>query len=465
MNRLKKLLAAMIAFIVGDVGLIKLSRQQRAIAGLMVNDAVPSKYADRIMELNNGLRDAMESAEAITNQALAENRDMTPEENTAHDTLMAQFKNAKIEVERLEVMETNNAFMAQSGNPGAKPAPQPVDPQNNGGAPVPHQHVAPGHAGRIETPNTLRNSNGFRHFGEFAKAVISGAPQNGAQPIIDPRLLVNAPTTYSQEAVGADGGFLVPAEYRDTIMKQVAGEDSLLSMCDEFNTSRNSIIVPQDVTNPGGTSGIQAYWEGEASQLTQSKPVFKDKQARLNKLTALVPVTEEMLEDSPLIGSYLNSKAPEVIGAKINDAIVNGTGAGMPMGFMNSGALISVAKETSQVADTLVPENIDKMWARMQAKSWRNSVWLINQDVMTALDGMQRLVKNVAGTENVGGYGAYQPAGGLSASPYGTLKGRPVMPIEGMQTLGDAGDIALVDLSKYMAATKAGGVSSLDARA
>ena len=446
--------------ILGDPGLIKLSKQHRAVACLMSNDAVPSKYSDRIATLNNALRDAMEQAETITNLALAENRDMTPEENTAHGTFMASFENAKNEVKRLEVMESNNAFMAESGNPGGAPAPQPIDPQNTGGAPVAHQHQAPGHAGRIETPNNLRNSNGFRHFGEFAKAVINGAVKNGGQPTIDPRLLVNAPTTYSQEGVGADGGFLVPAEYRDAIMKQVMGEDALLSMCDEFSTARNSIVVPQDITNPSGSSGIQAYWEGEASQLTQSKPVFKDKQARLNKLTALVPVTEEMLEDSPLIGSYLTNKAPEVITAKVNDAIVNGTGAGMPQGFMNSGALITVVKEGSQVADTVVSENISKMWSRMYAPYRRDAVWLINQDVEPTLDDMSVKVKNVAGTENVGGLPVYMPAGGLSDAPYGRLKGRPVIPVEAMQTLGDLGDIALVSLSQYMAAVKAGGVQS-----
>jgi len=350
------------------------------------------------------------------------------------------------------------AFMATSGNPANAPAPQNIDPQNTNIVP---RHVpAPGQEGRIETPNNHVASNGFRNMGEFARSVMAGSGKNVATNSLDPRLLHNAPTTFSQESVGADGGFLVPPEYRDAIMKQVMGEDSLLSMCDELVTARNSIVVPQDITDPAGSSGIQAYWEGEASQLAQSKPVFKDKQARLSKLTALVPVTEEMLEDSPLIGSYLNMKAPEVITAKVNDAIVNGTGAGMPLGFMNSGALVTVAAEGSQVADTILAENIDKMWSRMNAASWRNGVWLINQDVMPQLDNMVRVVKNVAGTENVGGIPAYMPANGLSASPYGTLKGRPVVPIAGMQTLGDLGDIALVDLKKYMAATKTGGISS-----
>jgi HK97 family phage major capsid protein len=49
---------------------------------------------------------------------------------------------------------------------------------------------------------------------------------------------------------------------------------------------------------------------------------------------------------------------------------------------------------------------------------------------------------------------AYLPAGGASASPYSTLMGRPVVPVEACSTLGDVGDIILVDLSQYMALTK-----------
>lgn len=441
-----------------ESGLIKLKKSQRLRAALMTNDA--ELYGKRIDALNMELTDLMEQAEVIQNTAMADGRDLTPDESTLHGTLMSDFENKKGEVNRLEKMVENASFLRTPGNGVTPPAPNAVDPQN-GIAPVQHPRQSASGRGRIEViDNTNRGANGFRNMGEFARAVMNGSGKNLSVSSLDPRLLANAPTTFSQESVGADGGFLVPPEYRDGIMKQVMGEDSLLRMCDEFNTSRNSIVVPQDTVNPSGTSGIQAYWEGEADQYMQSKPIFKEKQARLNKLTALVPVTEEMLEDSPLIGSYLNSKAPEVITAKVNDAIVNGTGAGMPTGFMNSGALITVSAEAGQQADSIDARNIDKMWARMHAPSWRNSIWLINQDIMPELDNMFRAIKNVAGTENVGGIPAYMPANGLSASPYGTLKGRPVMPIEGMQTIGDLGDIALVDLRKYMAATKAGGITS-----
>jgi HK97 family phage major capsid protein len=49
---------------------------------------------------------------------------------------------------------------------------------------------------------------------------------------------------------------------------------------------------------------------------------------------------------------------------------------------------------------------------------------------------------------------AYMPPGGLSANPYATLMGRPVVPVEWCATLGTVGDIILADLRHYVTATK-----------
>jgi HK97 family phage major capsid protein len=48
------------------------------------------------------------------------------------------------------------------------------------------------------------------------------------------------------------------------------------------------------------------------------------------------------------------------------------------------------------------------------------------------------------------------PAGGLSASPFATLMGRPVVPAEYCQTVGTVGDIILADMSQYQMIEKGG---------
>lgn len=324
-------------------------------------------------------------------------------------------------------------------------------------------------AGRRSAPEPLRNERGervvgtpsqprindakggFSSFGEFAQAVQFGTI--GGRDI-DKRLRAAA-TTFGSESTGAEGGFVVPQEFRTEIWKKVTGEDSLLSRCSPFQTGTNNVTIPKDETTPWQSSGgVQAFWEGEARQMTQSKPALEEVSIRLNKLTALVPISEELLKDAPGIESYLNIKAPEKMQAKINTALVRGTGVGMPLGILRAPSLITVAKEGAQAAQTILFKNISNMWSRMYAPCRRNSVWLVNQDIEPQLDQM---AFDPAAASKVP---VYLPAGGLSASPYATLKGRPVVPVEACSTLGTIGDIMLVDFQQYMALTKVGGIKS-----
>ena len=68
------------------------------------------------------------------------------------------------------------------------------------------------------------------------------------------------------------------------------------------------------------------------------------------------------------------------------DAMYMGTGVGMPLGIRASGALVSVAKETGQLADTVVAENVINMWARRYVRG--SYIWMINQNVMPQLQHM-----------------------------------------------------------------------------
>jgi HK97 family phage major capsid protein len=137
-------------------------------------------------------------------------------------------------------------------------------------------------------------------------------------------------------------------------------------------------------------------------------------------------------------------------GFLLDDAIINGTGAGQPLGILNAGCLVSVAKESGQTAATVVAENVIKMYSRLFASSRANAVWLINQAVEPQLFQMSLAV-------GTAGVPVYMPAGGLSAQPYGTLFGRPVLPVEQCAALGTVGDILFADLTGgYVLAEKNG---------
>ena len=170
--------------------------------------------------------------------------------------------------------------------------------------------------------------------------------------------------------------------------------------------------------------------------------------AFLEPVGGLVYATDELLQDANALESYITNNLPEELLFIVENAIVNGTGAGQPLGIMNSGALVTVDAEVGQAAATVVAENVINMWSRRWVPS-RNYVWLVHQDVGPQLHQMNLAV-------GVGGQLVYMPAGGLSQAPYATLMGRPVIESEYMQTLGTTGDIVLCSLDEYQMIEKGG---------
>jgi HK97 family phage major capsid protein len=148
----------------------------------------------------------------------------------------------------------------------------------------------------------------------------------------------------------------------------------------------------------------------------------------------------------------LNMAAPEEIVFMVNDAIINGNGAGKPLGIMNSSGRVAVSYTTSPAANgTIIKPQIDRMWARLHLRARRNAQWFVNQDVDPALEALV-----AAGTTPA--IPVFMPSDGgipsIAIAPNRTLKGRPITEIEQCQTLGTEGDIILADMMGYALGTR-----------
>lgn len=270
-------------------------------------------------------------------------------------------------------------------------------------------------------------------------------------------LAIKAPTGLN-EGVGAQGGFLVGTDRPGTLMARVYDTAQVLSRVKmlPITTSANGLTLnAEDETSRADgyrRGGIQAYWLAEAGTKLSSLPKFRQMELKLKKIVGLAYATDELLSDAAQLETWIMDNLPEELRFKAEDSVFNGSGAGMPIGIMTSLALITVAKETGQAADTVVFDNVIKMYARMWTRSLPNSAWYISGDVWPQLYKMSLAV-------GTGGSAVYLPPGGLSAAPYGTLMGRPVLPIEYCAKLGDLGDIVFADLSTYQMIDK-GGIQS-----
>lgn len=291
----------------------------------------------------------------------------------------------------------------------------------------------------------------FASHGEFYQAVMRAGAPGG---MVDPRLSTRAASGLS-ETVPSDGGFLVESAMANEILKNVWDSGMILPRVSKVTLSGNKTGMKfnglDETSRVDGSraGGIRAYWASEAAEKTASKPKFRKIELSLNKLIGLCYATDELLDDASALAQTIEEGFNEEFDFKITDGIINGIGAGQPLGILNSGCVVSVGKETGQSASTIVYENISKMWSRLMAKSRPNSVWVINQDCEPQLNQMSIAV-------GTGGVPVYMPSSGVSGQPYSTLFGRPVVPIEHCQTLGTTGDIMLCDFSKYKAIDKGG---------
>jgi HK97 family phage major capsid protein len=301
----------------------------------------------------------------------------------------------------------------------------------------------------------------FKSIGEQLQAVAKAYRSDGR--VTDPRL-IHAAASGMNESVPSDGGFLVQPDFASEIFQRSYQLGEILSRCRKrslttSNTMKQNAIDETSRVDGSRSGGVLAYWANEADTVTSKKIKFRQMEWRLNKLFALYYATDEELADAPFLAQVSLDKFTEEVQFKAEDAVWEGDGSGKPLGMMNESCLVTVSKETSQASTTLVSENVLKMNARLWAPSQANAVWFVNQDVLPQLPQLNIKIKNVAGSENVGGIltPIYQfPSMG---APAGTILGKKVVPVEYASSLGTLGDIVLADLNQYQLVDK-GGIES-----
>jgi len=303
---------------------------------------------------------------------------------------------------------------------------------------------------KIEVGEDRTKKDRFSSFGEQIAAVMQAGRDGGHT---DPRLY-NAASGLN-ETVPSDGGFLVQTDFSSELLQEVFQTGILSQRCrrQPISSGSNGIkINGVDETSRAASrfGGILGYWEGEADDKTKSKPKFRKIELSLKKLIGLCYATDELLEDAAGLEGFIRPAFVSEFGFLLDDAIVRGTGAGQPLGILNSGCLVTVSKEAGQPADTLMMENIVKMYSRRFASQTASYVWLYNQNIEPQLYTLSLAV-------GVGGIPVYMPPGGVNDAPYGRIMGLPSIAIEQASTLGDVGDIMLVNLPNgYILAEKGG---------
>jgi HK97 family phage major capsid protein len=305
----------------------------------------------------------------------------------------------------------------------------------------------PGGAGAVrnaaynsKAPGAAGDKIGFDGLGDFAKTIWHRNQRPDAAKL---KALWEVQNAYSSTDP-ASAGFLIPEEFRSDIM-QLALEQSIVRPRATVVTmgALTQSIPFVDVTTHSGSvfGGMIFYWTPESGEILTTQAKFGRVKLEANKLVGGAAIPNELYADAPALSSWLERAAPLGLAFFEDLAFLDGDGANEPLGVFNSGAKIEVAKETGQLADTIITENIFKMFSRMLPQSLGSAVWLINQSCLPQILGL---------TIAVGTGGAPVALVDIHASSQMSLLGRPMIVTEKVPALGNAGDISFVDFSYYL---------------
>lgn len=417
----------------------------------------------RLEALRAKLNTALANWKAVSQKAADEDRNLTADEREQIAGYKAEVEALKGDIANEEQLVAAEANAPTVDEPAAvaapaaasvamvTPEPRPVANTTSGPGGVPHIDV---HFRADDDPQ-----RGFRHPREFIVAVMAAGRYGDSG--LDDRLKplreatraaeAMAPVEQLRAAAGSDehtgaadpyGGFAIPEGFSPDMLR-LAPEADPTSGTRRIPMQSPVVKIPARVDKNHASSvsgGLTVSRRPETVSATASRMELEQVTLQANMLIGASHTTEELLTDSPIsFAAIIASGFADEFVSKLAQERIEGTGVGEFLGILNSPALISIAKEGSQTADTLKGANIVKMRARV----WRydQAVWLANPDTYPQL-----AEAHLPGTNS--DVAIFQPS--LSADRPDVLLGRPIIFTEYAKTIGDKGDIMCCNWNEYL---------------
>lgn len=130
-----------------------------------------------------------------------------------------------------------------------------------------------------------------------------------------------------QEGVDADGGYLVPEEY-DSRLIDTLEEENIMRKLGRVITTSGEHKINIAATKPA------AAWIEEGGALTFGDATFSQILLDAHKLHVAIKVTEELLYDNAFgLENYIIDQFGKALANAEEDAFLNGTGVGQPLGL------------------------------------------------------------------------------------------------------------------------------------
>ena len=179
------------------------------------------------------------------------------------------------------------------------------------------------------------------------------------------------------EGVQADGGYLVPEEFERQIVTGLDEANVVRGLAKVITTSAERKI-------PVAATHSAAQWTAENGAYQESDPTFDQKTIDAFKLTDLVKVSIELLQDSMFdLESYIASEFARAFGIAEEEAFRVGNGTNQPTGiFTANGGQVGV---TAAANNAITADELISLVYALKSPYRRNAKFLMNDATIAAI--------------------------------------------------------------------------------
>jgi HK97 family phage major capsid protein len=248
------------------------------------------------------------------------------------------------------------------------------------------------------------------------------------------------------EASGAAGGYLVPPDFYQELLQIAAEESTFRQRAFVQPMASATLQFPYlDLTTaptPGNSpffGGVIATWTAEAQTRTETEPQFKMMELKAQELSGYSVSSNLLLQDAALgLEKFLLTLFGKAVAWYEEFAFLQGNGVGKPLGVLTAPAAKLVPRATP--GHFTFPD-VAAMLASLLPASYNRAVWYISPTVVSDL--LQ--LKDSAGRAIF-----LSIDQGATKPPVWKLLNLPVIITEKVPSLGNRGDVSLIDPSLYV---------------
>lgn len=180
------------------------------------------------------------------------------------------------------------------------------------------------------------------------------------------------------EGVDANGGYLVPEEY-DHRLIDILDEENVMRKLGTRITTSGEHKINIAATKPA------AAWIEEGGSLTFGDATFDQIILDAHKLHVAIKVTEELLYDNAFnLENYIMQQFGKALANAEEDAFINGTGTGQPLGILaaTGGADVGV---TAKSATAITADELIDLIYSLKRPYRKSAAFLLNDQTLAAI--------------------------------------------------------------------------------